>query len=234
MKSQPVVIIGGTIAGLHAGLALDSIWQGDLDRPIFLLDPSPDHTYDPWEENPQNEQLSSITIPFDLILKGTEIRHIPEQVRRVDTELHYVITDRRKIPYTDCVLATNSNRQNSGSPRVDGLRHDDQGRALVDSTLQSVDVPNIWIVGEGASVADSHSNIGARAHGQFVAKGIDSVRQGVLCSAYMPKEDSNNWLPLDLSAYFWYKHAKALRYFFDFLPLHTAYLTWSRQFTQSH
>lgn len=67
---------------------------------------------------------------------------------------------------------------------IKGLRHDEHGHILVDSSLQAVGAPNVWVAGDSAAVPDSGLAWSAIAQGEHVAKSIQAIRELSVAPAY--------------------------------------------------
>ncbi len=68
-----------------------------------------------------------------------------------------------------------------------GLRHDSLQRVLVDSSLQAIDMPSIWVVGDAVSLVDCDFTLAAVAHGKHVAQAIAAMKRGDVPLAYQPR-----------------------------------------------
>lgn len=73
--------------------------------------------------------------------------------------------------------------------KIKSFRRDEHDHIIVDGSLQAIDNPRVWVVGDAAAVADAGLALSAVAHGRHVAKAIRSVRHGDIPEAYQP----NRW-----------------------------------------
>ncbi len=106
---SPIVIIGGGFAGLRVALDLDRAFGAYVDIPIYLIDSSPDHIYTPSLYEVTSEITPRVpAIPFEDIILGTHIHFIQEKVIHIDTAAKQVITEHRRLPYADLVIALGS------------------------------------------------------------------------------------------------------------------------------
>jgi NADH dehydrogenase len=123
--------------------------------------------------------------------------------------------------------------------QIKGLRHDEHDRVLVDGSLQAVDMPRVWVLGDAASVIDSGVAESATAHGRHIAAAIERVRNDDVAPGYCPN-DVTVVLPLSKEyGVAWYgsviregrnvilaKRLDALHYFRSILPFGTALQYW--------
>lgn len=106
MKTRPIVIIGGGFAGVRAALELDRLLGGDLEQPIYLINPTPYHTYTPRFFDVLSSPTPHVaTILFEEIFERTSVHVFAEEVTHIDVHDKVVITEKRRLPYADLVLA---------------------------------------------------------------------------------------------------------------------------------
>jgi NADH:ubiquinone reductase (H+-translocating) len=70
--------------------------------------------------------------------------------------------------------------------KIKGLRHDGQGRILVDGALQVLGQEGVWAVGDMASVKNSGFAGSAVLHGRHVAQALLAARTKTRVTAYHP------------------------------------------------
>lgn len=120
-----------------------------------------------------------------------------------------------------------------------GVRHDEQGRIVVDATLQALGHERIWVAGDSASFIDSGTMPAAVRHGGHVAANIVRARADALPQPYYPKDD---WFMLQLGthdaiawrgpniklgkAVGWQRRLRDLKYFLSILPIARAVPLW--------
>lgn len=105
MKTRPIVIIGGGFAGVRAALELDRLLGGDLEQPIYLVNPTPYHSYTPRFFDVLSSNSPRVaTIPFEDIFEHTAVHFLAEEVTHIDVHDKVVTTEKRRLPYADLVL----------------------------------------------------------------------------------------------------------------------------------
>lgn len=124
--------------------------------------------------------------------------------------------------------------------KTKGLRQDERGNIIVDSSLQAVDAPRVWVVGDAAAVQDAGLALSAAAHGRHVAQSIKAVRCGDIAPAYQPKRwpsviplsDGYGIAKVGNNVFdgFWvilYKRYSDFRYYLSILPIPQAFELWT-------
>ncbi len=107
--TKSIVIIGAGFAGLRAALDLDRHIGHDLDAPIYLIDPSPNHIYTPTLfEIAARKQVRVPMLSTESLIEGTNIRLLQEKVTHIDCENRAVVTDRRRLGFGDLIIALGS------------------------------------------------------------------------------------------------------------------------------
>ncbi len=133
MKTRPIVIIGGGFAGVRAALDLDRLLGGDLEQPIYLVNPTPYHTYTPrFFDILSSTSPKVATIPFDEIFDGTSVHFLAEEVTHIDVQDKVVTTEKRRLPYADLVIAI----ENQPWPADD--KHEEYGSMLTCNDLADI------------------------------------------------------------------------------------------------
>jgi NADH dehydrogenase len=122
---------------------------------------------------------------------------------------------------------------------IKGLRHDEEGRVLVDGSLQAAGAPRVWIAGDAASVINSGLADTAVDHGRHIAKAIEAVRDVQVAPGYHPHEPAvivtlsshygiaaSEKRIVDSTLVVWYKRIKTLQYFSSIVPMIYALRIW--------
>ncbi len=162
---------------------------------------------------------------------------------RLKTKLSWEDHERLKmnkdvIP-TETLVWTIGVKPHSLLHAVKGFRHDDHGHVLVDSSLQVIDAPNVWVIGDAASVSDSGQAVSAIAHGRHVVRAIKATRNGAIAPAYQPSQQPtliplsksyglgryHGWL-LEGYLVILLKSLVQLRYLLSILPMPQAFAHW--------
>ncbi len=133
-------------------------------------------------------------------------------------------------------------RPNKLLEKCKGLHFTNAGRILVDASLQAIDQPRVWAVGDVAAVMDAGVAWSAAQHGKHVAHAIVAARCNVTPRAYFPLERSV-LLPLsstygvacfgnrvmDGLSVIWYKRWRDLVYYMSLQPLPGALGLWLKR-----
>ncbi len=166
----------------------------------------------------------------------------------VDIKLNTKVTweDREKLRMNKSVVETETLIWTIGVMphsllmNVKSLRRDEHDHIIVDGSLQAIDNPRVWVIGDAAAVSDAGLALSATAHGRHVAKAIRSVRCGNIPEAYqpfrwpavIPLSDDYGVAKVKNSIFdgFWvilYKRWIDLRYYLSILPIPWAYQIWT-------
>lgn len=103
MRTYPIVIAGGGVAGLNTAIALDHLIGEDLTAPIYLVDAQPVHV--PVSSSDLYSSRGVRTRDYNQVLKGTRVHFIQSPIMSIDLANQAVVTAGHRLPYVDLVLA---------------------------------------------------------------------------------------------------------------------------------